>query len=145
MIIRKANMLDISAIIYLLFKMHEETTIKPPKINSVKLIEKINYLFHKGIVLVAEVDNKIVGSIAGQVTEDWWSDEKYVGDVWFYVFKDQRKSDVAKKLLQTYIKTSKDAKMKIRLGHLFSGDMDRKDKFFKRLGLAKAGSIFVEA
>jgi len=34
--------------------------------------------------------------------------------------------------------------MKIRLGHLFSGDIDRKDKFFKRLGFAKAGSIFVE-
>ena len=144
MIIRKANMLDISAIIYLLFKMHEETTIKPPKINSVKLLEKINYLFHKGIVLVAEVDNKIVGSIAGQVTEDWWSDEKYIADAWFYVYKSNRKSLVAKKLIIQFMKVAKEAKLKLRLGHIFSGDMDRKDKFFTRMGLQKVGSTFME-
>ena len=144
MIIRKANLLDISAIIYLLFKMHEETTIKPPKINSVKLIEKINYLFHKGIVLVAEVDNKIVGSIAGQVTEDCWYDEKYIADAWFYVYKTNRKSLVAKKLIIQFMKVAKEAKLKLRLGHIFSGDMDRKDKFFTRMGLQKVGSTFME-
>ena len=34
--------------------------------------------------------------------------------------------------------------MKIRLGHIFSGDVNRKDKFYERLGLVKAGSIYVE-
>ena len=34
---------------------------------------------------------------------------------------------------------------KIRLGHVFSGDIARKDKFFERLGLTKAGSLFMEA
>ena len=143
--IRRATILDISALAIMLNTMHKETELKVPQIKSDKLINKINELIHNGLVFVSIKDNKIQGSIAGQICLDWWSDEKYVGDVWFYVFKEQRKSDVAKKLLQTYIKTSKDAKMKIRLGHLFSGDMDRKDKFFKRLGLAKAGSIFVEA
>ena len=143
--IRRATILDISALAIMLNTMHKETELKVPQLKSDKLINKINELIHNGLVFVSIKDNKIQGSIAGQICQDWWSDEKYVGDVWFYVFKEQRKSDVAKKLLQTYIKTAKDAKMKIRLGHLFSGDMDRKDKFFKRLGLAKAGSIFVEA
>jgi len=40
---------------------------------------------------------------------------------------------------------SKDAKLKIRLVHIFSGDLERKDNLFKRLGFVKAGSIFVEA
>ena len=35
-------MLDISAIIYLLFKMHEETTIKPPKIYTEAKIKAKN-------------------------------------------------------------------------------------------------------
>ena len=57
----------------------------------------------------------------------------------------RKKVDVAKNLLQDYIKMSKDAKLKIRLGHIFSGDLERKDNLFKRLGFVKAGSIFVEA
>lgn len=116
-----------------------------PKINTLKLINKINDLVHNGLVFVCVKDNKIQGSIAGQICQDWWSEDKYIADTWFYVFKEQRKSDVAKKLLQTYIKTAKDVKLKIRLGHIFSGDLNRKDKFFERLGFVKAGSIFVEA
>ena len=142
--IRRATILDISALAIMLNTMHEETELQVPKIKTDKLINKINELIHSGLVFVSIKDNKIQGSIAGQICQDWWSEEKYVGDVWFYVFKEQRKSNVAKNLLQAYIKTAKDAKMKIRLGHLFSGDIDRKDNFFKRLGFVKAGSIFVE-
>ena len=143
--IRRATVIDISALVIMLNQMHKETEIEVPKINTLKLINKINDLVHNGLVFVSIKDNKIQGSIAGQICQDWWSDEKYVGDVWFYVFKEQRNSDVAKKLLQTYIKTAKDVKLKIRLGHIFSGDLQRKDKFFERLGFVKAGSIFVEA
>jgi|TARA_E500000305_G_C3898628_1_gene177628 L-amino acid N-acyltransferase YncA len=143
--IRKATILDISAIALMLNTMHKETELEVPKINTVKLIDKINQLIHTGLVLVSVKDNKIQGSIAGLISQDWWSEEKYIADAWFYVFKDERKSGVAKNLLQNYIKSAKDAKLKIRLGHIFSGDLERKDKFFKRLGFVKAGSIFVEA
>jgi|TARA_X000001382_G_scaffold91357_2_gene65900 L-amino acid N-acyltransferase YncA len=143
--IRKATVLDISALVLMLDTMHKETEIEVPKINTVKLVDKINQLIHTGLVLVSVKDNKIQGSIAGLMSQDWWSEEKYIADAWFYVFKDQRKSDVAKNLLQDYIKMSKDAKVKIRLGHIFSGDLERKDNLFKRLGFVKAGSIFVEA
>lgn len=143
--IRRANVGDISALAIMLDTMHKETEIKVPKINTLKLINKINDLIHNGLVFVSIKDNKIQGSIAGQICSDWWSEEKYIGDAWFYVFKEQRKTDVAKNLIQTYIKTAKDAKIKIRLGHIFSGDIERKDKFFKRLGFVKAGSTFVEA
>ena len=42
------------------------------------------------------------------------------------------------------MKVAKEAKLKLRLGHIFSGDMDRKDKFFTRMGLQKVGSTFME-
>jgi L-amino acid N-acyltransferase YncA len=143
--IRRATILDISALALMLDTMHKETEIEVPKINTNKMITKINELIHNGLVFVSIKDNKIQGSIAGLISQDWWSEEKYIADAWFYVFKDQRKSNVAKNLLDNYIKTSKDAKLKIRLGHIFSGDLDRKDNFYKRLGFVKAGSIFVEA
>ena len=91
-----------------------------------------------------EEDKQLCGSIGGQISQDWWSDEKYVSDAWFYVYKNNRKSTIAKKLLQHFINVIKEAKMNLRLGHVFSGDIDRKDKFYERMGFVKAGSIYVE-
>jgi len=142
--IRKATVLDISPIVYMLNSMHKETELYVPTINSYKLVNKVNEVLHDGIVLVAANENKLLGSIGGTICTDWWSDEKYVSDLWFYVYPDERKSNTAKNLIADFIKIGKKANMKIRLGHIFSGDNDRKDKFYERLGLVKAGSTYVE-
>jgi GNAT superfamily N-acetyltransferase len=142
--IRKASVLDISAITYMLNTMHKETELNVSTINTFKLVNKINEIIHTGIVLVAIQDNKLVGSIGGTTSSDWWSEEKHLSDLWFYVYKDARKSGIAKNLITDFIKIGKEAKVKIRLGHIFSGDVDRKDKFYERLGLVKAGSTYVE-
>ncbi len=142
--IRKANVLDISGLILMLNTMHKETELNVPTINSFKLVNKVNEVLHSGIILVAVEENKLLGSIGGMVSTDWWGDEKYLSDLWYYVYPDQRKSDVAKNLITDFIKIGKEAKMKIRLGHIFSGDLERKDKFYERLGLVKAGSTYVE-
>ena len=142
--IRRANVLDISAIIFMLNEMHKETKVEVPKINTHKLINKINELLHKGLVLVAIEDNKIVGSIAGMSVNDWWSDEMFISDAWFYEFPEHRKSPYAKNLCIDFIKIAKEAKLKVRLGHVFSGDLERKDKFYERLGLVKVGSTYME-
>ena len=142
--IRKATVLDISPIVYMLNSMHKETELYVPTINSYKLVNKVNEVLHDGIVLVAANENKLLGSIGGPICTDWWSDEKYVSDLWFYVYPDERKSNTAKNLIADFIKIGKKANMKIRLGHIFSGDNDRKDKFYERLGLVKAGSTYVE-
>ena len=145
MIIRRATLLDVSAIIFLLQMMHKETEIETPKINTAKMLDRINMLLHKGVVVVAEKDKLIVGTIAGQVSQDWWTDEQHLADTWYYVRKDYRKSIIGKKLLQDFIKIGKEAKVKLRLGHIFSGDIKRKDKFYERMGFVKAGSVYMEA
>ena len=142
--IRKANALDISAITYMLSVMYKETELYVPTINSHKLVNKVNDIIHSGIVLVATEQNQLLGSIGGTIATDWWSDEQYLSDLWFYVYKDHRKSNIAKNMIVDFIKIGKEANMKIRLGHIFSGDLDRKDKFYERLGLVKAGSTYVE-
>ena len=142
--IRRANVLDTSALIFMLNEMHKETEVEVPKINTHKLINKINDLLHRGLVLVAIKDNKIVGSIAGMEVTDWWSDEKYIADTWFYVFPNERKSNFAKNLCIDFIKIAKQAKLKVRLGHIFSGDLERKDKFYSKLDLVKIGSTYME-
>lgn len=142
--IRRANVLDISAIIFMLNEMHKETEVEVPKIHTHKLVSKINELLHTGLVLVAVKDNKIIGSIAGMSVSDWWSDEMHISDAWFYVFPDERKSTIAKRLCTDFINIAKEAKLKVRLGHIFSGDIERKDNFYEKLGLVKVGSTYME-
>jgi hypothetical protein len=43
------------------------------------------------------------------------------------------------------MKIGKDANVKVKLGHVYSGDGERKDKFYERLGLVKVGSLYTEA
>jgi GNAT superfamily N-acetyltransferase len=142
--VRKATVLDISSLIFMLNTMHKETKLNVPIINSFKLTNKVNEIIHNGIVLVAVNENKLLGSIGGTISTDWWGTEKFLSDLWFYVYPEERKSNIAKNLISDFIKIGKEAKLKIRLGHIFSGDLDRKDKFYERLGLVKAGSVYVE-
>ncbi len=145
MIIRRAGVLDISAIIALLIEMHNGTDVPASKIHSEKMVNKITETIHRGIGFVSLNDNNVIeGSIGGLVASDWWSDEKYLGDLWFYVTPEARKSNAAFELVRNFKRVGKEAKVPVRLGHVFSKDLERKDRFFERLGLQKAGSVFLE-
>ena len=144
--IRWASPFEISTIVALLVTMHEEAEIKLTPVNTEKTFSQVNEIIHRGICLVAVDDGEIVGTIGGKQIKDWWSDETHVGDYWFYVSKDKRASRAALMLVKEFISTSKKffPLDKIRLAHIFSGDGLRKDKFFERLGLKKAGTVFLE-
>ena len=64
--------------------------------------------------------------------------------MWFYVTPDKRNSRAAVKLVKCFIKIGKEIKMKVKLGHYYSGDIERKDKFFDRLGFVRTGSLYTE-
>ncbi len=128
----------------MLIEMHNDAEIKLTSVNTEKLVNKINEALHQGVILIAQKDDKVVGSIGGMIVSDWWSDEKHLSDLWFYVSPSCRKSKAALLLSKGFIKIAKEAKLPVRLGHVFSGDVDRKDKFFERLGMNKAGSLYVE-
>jgi|TARA_R110000803_G_scaffold60341_1_gene119526 N-acetylglutamate synthase-like GNAT family acetyltransferase len=142
--IREATMQDIKPIYEMLLNMHSETKIKLAPVKPEKLYNTIKLALEEGIVLVAEVEGKIIGSLGGMKNCDWWSDEKHLSDIWYYVAPEKRNSLAAIKLVKNFIYSGNSAKLKIKLGHVFSGDIERKDKFFERLGLTKAGSLFVE-
>jgi|TARA_R100000544_G_C2207197_1_gene49954 GNAT superfamily N-acetyltransferase len=143
--LRLATVEDISELYMMLQVMHSETIDGTSPIDSEKLTSAINNALHRGVVVVAEIDNKIVGSIGGMETSDWWSSEKYLADLFFFVYKEHRKSTIAVKLIKSFMEIGKKANMKMKLGHVYSGDGDRKDKFYERLGFVKAGSLYTEA
>ena len=128
----------------MLLIMHSETIDGTSPVNSEKLTLVISDALHRGVVIVAEVDGKIVGSIAGMETSDWWSDKLYLADLWFFVYKEHRKSKAAIKLVRSFLEVGREAKVTVKLGHVYSGDLDRKDNFYERLGMAKVGSLYME-
>jgi len=144
MIIRRAVPDDIPEVYKLLIAMHDGVKIPVGEISEGKLLHMIKHMIEKGIVLLAVKDGKIVGSQAGKFSSDWWSEEKFFADIWFFVHPDSRKSRAAIKLVKCFIKIGKELKVRVKLGHVYSGDIDRKDEFFNRLGFVKAGSLFTE-
>ena len=142
--IRLATVEDLSELYMMLHVMHSEANDVSP-INSEKLTNAISTALHKGVVLVFEKNRKIVGSIGGMESTDWWSTKKYLSDMWFFVYKEHRKSKAALTLVKSFLQVGKEAKVKVKLGHVYSGDLDRKDNFFERLGLKKTGSLYAEA
>ncbi len=143
--IRLATVEDLSEIYMMLNVMHSETIEGTSPIDSEKLTSAINNALHKGVVIVFDVNGKIAGSIAGVETSDWWSKEKYLADMWFFVYKEHRRSNIAAKLIKSFMRVAKEAQFKIKLGHVYSRDGERKDKFYERLGLSKVGSLYTEA
>ena len=143
--IRKAGALDISPLIFFLLNMHKETEIKVAPIDSEKVVSEISNVIHRGVAFVAVTDdNNLAGSIGGGTGFDWWSTQPFLADNWLYVAPEHRKSSIAIRLVKKFIETGKEANVPVRLGHIFSGDLDRKDKFYEHLGFIKAGTVFVE-
>ena len=133
--IRKAGPLDISAIVHLLVDMHNNAEVPLSPIHSETLVAKVNEVIHRGVVFVAMKENMLIGSIGGKVMSDWWAENKYLSDLWLYV---------SPELIKNFKNVGNEAKIPVRLGHIFSGDIDRKDKLFEKSGFKKVGSVFVE-
>ena len=144
MIIRRAVPEDVSEIHKMLIDMYNRIEVPASPLSERKVLDVIKSAMKKGIVIVAEVEGKIIGSLGGMANSDWWSDQKHLSDIWFYVSPDKRNSRAAVKLVKCFIKIGKEIKMKVKLGHYYSGDIERKDKFFDRLGFVKAGSLYTE-
>lgn len=142
--IRRAEQTDVSELYDMLTDMHSQTVLPVSPMKKDKVINMIILAITRGVVYVATEKNKILGSIGGMSTSDWWSTDEYLGDLWFYVFPEHRKSNIAIKLVKTFINYGKEVKLKIKLGSVYSGDLRRKDNFFNRLGFVKAGSLYLE-
>ena len=143
--IKRASPVDISTLYVLLNKMHEGTVFKIAPIQSETLIKKITEVIYRGVCFITYDKNKggITGSVGGMVGNDWWSDKPFLGDLWFYVLPEYRKTRSAFLLVKEFISFGKNLKLSIRMGHIFSGDIDKKDKFFEHFKFIKAGSTFI--
>jgi hypothetical protein len=139
--IRSASIFDLSHICALLVRMHKESAFELSEIDPEKFSNAILRAVNSGVVLVAIEDGRIIGSIGGLQSSEWWSKEPLLGDIWFYVEPESRKTQAAINLVKKFIESGNG--MKIKLGHVYGGDIERKDNFYERLGLKKSGSSYL--
>ena len=135
--IRKATVFDFSALCALLHRMHKEVDFAISEISPAKFSTVVLGAINQGVVLVAIENGQMIGSIGGGYASEWWSDEVMLGDVWFYVEPESRGTKAVINLIKEFIEIGDG--MKIKLGHMYGSDQSRKNNFYERLGLKKAG------
>jgi len=142
--LRKASEDDAEDLLQMLCEQHSEATVKHGNIDGEKALGNIKRTIERGASYIAETEAGMVGSIGFLVSSDWWSQEKHLADMWFYVRPAYRKSRAAHLLFRAYSETAASMELPVKAGHVDGADVDRKDKFFERFGLVRAGSIFME-
>jgi ribosomal protein S18 acetylase RimI-like enzyme len=112
--IKKANKKDIGKFIELR-KKYIESINKENKIKEKPNIKKIkkefgNFLKKNKIILVTELNNQIIGYIAGNIFENVWKRGGYIDDV--YVYKEFRRKGIATQLIEGFLNELKKRKIK---------------------------------
>jgi GNAT superfamily N-acetyltransferase len=140
--IRPGHLLDHTALLVMLDRMYTEPEIPPAQVNWFRVSAMITNLLQQGMVVVAEKEGQLLGSIAGSVHGNWYSDQPTLSDVWFYVFPEHRGTGAALKLLRAFKAMGEERNLRISVGHVLGMDPERMDKLYQKLGFVRMGSIF---
>lgn len=143
MLVRPASYIDFSALLVLLNTMHESHDL--PDANWHKISQVLIENIRGGVVLIAQTDEgEMMGSIGGRVSHDWYTDQPHLGDHWFFVRPEHRKSPAAFKLLKEFRKAGQERELPVKVAHVLADSVDRMDKFYGKLGFQRSGTLFTE-
>ena len=123
---RKATLEDVKPIRNLLLNWLDESPLRLGKPNTRKGDSYIYDIIYNNFVIVAEKDNKIVGTISVVDEDTWYTDKKFFRVNWLYVDSKKRNSRIAKKLLEYVKEYVKINKMPLILEMTQGHDIDRK-------------------
>lgn len=104
--IRPATIDDLPAILELGGRMHLESRFRALEFDLAKVARVFEQLINSddGIVMLAEVNGRIVGGIAGVVVEHWFSVSKVAQDFALFIEPEHRGGMLAVRLLRQYEK-----------------------------------------
>lgn len=140
--IRAAPAADMPALQDLLRAMHAEVGIG--RLDEAKAAGMIHHVLTNGAVFVADLDGVIVGSI-GLTADSWWySQDRFLTDVWTFVHPDARKTRAAALLIGEARGMAKRIGAPLVLGLFNRVEIDRKAQFYQRLGLEPVGVWFFQ-
>ena len=137
-----ADLLQVSPIIEMLGKMAEEAGLV--SVDWFQVSHTVIEDIRANLVLIAVGENNtITGSIGGAISSEWYSKEPILGDHWFFVREEHRKSTAAFKLIKEWKAVGAEIGVRMKVGHSLGGDrVHEKDNLFEKLGFTRVGSTF---
>lgn len=87
-------------------------------------------------------DDYLAGILALREGEWWFSKERFIGDLVFYVRPSHRASRAAVLLLREAKKLAKMKDLPLFLGVMSGVDVERKDKLYARCGFTRVGGSY---
>jgi|TARA_R100001086_G_scaffold245807_1_gene177207 predicted N-acetyltransferase YhbS len=142
--LRKACEDDTYQIRELLKNWLVETKLDFGKTNNSKARENILEYIDKHFVIVAEDDNKIIGSIAMANCDTWYTDKAFYRTLWFFVDQEKRNPQIAKSLLDFAREYAKIRNIPMILEIVQGKDMERKHQWATRQHLNYLGGTYSE-
>ena len=142
--LRKACEDDTYQIRELLKNWLVETKLDFGKTNNSKARENILEYINKHFVIVAEDDNKIIGSIAMANCDTWYTDKAFYRTLWFFVDQEKRNPQIAKSLLDFAREYAKIRNIPMILEIVQGKDMERKHQWATRQHLNYLGGTYSE-
>lgn len=134
--IRPATIDDLPAILELGGRMHRESRFRALSFD----LQKVGDIFGQliggaGIVLVAEVEGRIVGGIAAAVVEYWFSRAKVAQDFALFIEPEHRGGMLAARLLHKYEDWAREqGAHAVEMGVNTGVHVDQTGKMLERLG-----------
>lgn len=141
--VRPANVQDIPVIVTLGEQLHHASAYAGLPYCPHKVSALMQHLIHGGgVVFVAERQSKVIGGLAGAVTEHWFSTAKLAFDYSFFITPSHRHGITAMKLLSAF---SEWARLKgateIRMGITTQINPAATARLYRAAGFTNAGIL----
>lgn len=143
--IRVAEEKDIETIVEFGQKLHIESSYS----KGSYVCDKVRALMagligsEYGVVFVSEVGGRVVGGIAGGVTEHWFSNDLHAFDYSFYVLPDYRGGSSAFRLLLAFEEWARaKGAIEIDIGITTGIHEDKTQRFYEKMGFVQTGRLF---
>lgn len=134
---------DLPDILKMIVKMPEESSDTLPPADAYKMAIVMEKNFYDYPYIVYRKEGKVVGCLALTEAELWWSTEKLLEDLFFYVEPEHRSYKITRSLL---LKAKEYAKIKgvpLIMGVFSRTDLERKKKVLERNGFEIGGALFI--
>jgi GNAT superfamily N-acetyltransferase len=110
--------------------------------NVKKTVAGVIRAINQGVVLVVRDDEGVVGTLALEAAEPWYSTEKQLGDRWFFVLPNERGHGSAVALMDAAKRVAAEHNMKLFMSNVTGDKVEAKDRFFRKNGFEVLGGVY---
>lgn len=143
MTIRNADYNDVDALLELGRQMHAESWYAYLPFDDDKVRNALCTAITRGFLAVHEVDGRVLGAMAGVITEFWFCHSRIATDLGLFVRSDKRGSAAAVRLVQAFIDwAKKNGAAEVSLAISTGVRIEETGDLYKALGLTHVGGVY---